>query len=157
MVPVDNPTLAILTDISIVISCMSRALKTFMVGIPDMLGISVGISDAVARGTEAVAWSSGCIPSPGPAWRTASGRHWTLPRPLARTLSTHDGKAPVLRYRANMTSESSCVQSFSKIFVACRSASRRAAFSLSFRAMLSNGRWRDEAGRIRSGPRMASL
>lgn len=46
-------------------------------------------------------------PRPGPDSRMASGRHCTLPWPLARMLSTHDGNAPVLLYRENMASESS--------------------------------------------------
>lgn len=95
--------------------------------------------------------------NPPPSLRNASGRHCTLPFPLANKLSTHKGNAPVVLYRAKMTSERSCVQSFSMRLAACFSASRRAALSASFFARLSNGRARDAAGRISSGPRMASL
>ena len=38
------------------------------------------------------------MPSPSSAARTDSGRHWTLPCPLARRLSTQLGKAPVSKY-----------------------------------------------------------
>lgn len=39
-------------------------------------------------------------PSIGPALRMWSGRHWTLPRPLASRLSTQFGNAPVSKYCA---------------------------------------------------------
>ena len=122
-----NSLRTLLMDVAIM-SCMSLPFKTFILCIPDICGIS----DAADRDTEAVTGLSGSIPSPAPAFSTSSGRHLTLPRPLASILSTQDGNAPVLMYRAKMTSESSCVQSFKRMFVACRSASRRAAFSLSF-------------------------
>lgn len=63
VVPVNNLVIAVLMDMSIVMSCMSGPLMRSVVGIPDTLGIS----DAAGRGIEAVACSSGSIPSPGPA------------------------------------------------------------------------------------------
>lgn len=66
------------------------ATVAMVVGAPPMLWC---IPLAFIPGAED--WLSGVMPSPGPAWRMLSGRHWTLPRPLASTLSTHDGKAPV--------------------------------------------------------------
>lgn len=38
------------------------------------------------------------MPSPGPASKTLAGKHCTRPRPLASRLSTHCGKAPVVKY-----------------------------------------------------------
>lgn len=149
----DDPDVAELMGVSMVMSCTSLR---FIMSMPGMLDMSDILDVAVDRPGTAAEFV-GSIPSPGPASRTLWGRHWTLPLPLAKILSTQAGKAPVLRYRANTTSESSCVQSFRRMFVASRSASWSAAASPRFRASDANGRWRDAAGRMRSGPRMASL
>lgn len=132
----DGWVLSELIDICMVMSCIS--LRS-MLGMPGMSDID-GISGMVVDCPSVVVGSSGSIPSPGPDSRMLSGRHCTLPWPLAKMLSTHDGKAPVSRYRANITSESSCVQSFRRIFAASRSAARSAATSSLLRANFANGR-----------------
>lgn len=119
----DGRDVAELIGDSMGMSCISRRFNMSMLGISDICGISEMVADAPG----AVVMFAGSIPSPGPDSRTLSGRHCTLPWPLAKILSTHDGKAPVLIYRANTTSESSCVQSFRRTFVAFRSAARSAA------------------------------
>lgn len=45
-------------------------------------------------------WFISSYPILGPAWSIYSGKHSTLPNPLARMLSTQFGKAPVSKYRA---------------------------------------------------------
>lgn len=117
-----------LTVVSLVMSCISLRFIMSRLDKLDRCGISGMVVDCPV----AVVMFSGSIPSPGPDLRMLSGRHCTLPWPLAKILSTHDGKAPVLIYRANMTSESSCVQSFRRMFVASRSAARSAVTSLLF-------------------------
>jgi len=124
----DDRTAAELIGVSMVMLCISCRLTISM---PGMLDIS-GISDLVVDCLGAAVGSVGSMPSPGPASRTLWGRQSTLPIPLAKTVSTQDGKAPVSKYRANTTSESSCVQSFRRIFVASRSASSRVATSSPF-------------------------
>lgn len=113
------------TGDSMGMSCISRPFNMSMLGISDICCISEVVADVPS----AVVVFFGSIPSPGPDSRALFGRHCTFPWPLAKILSTHDGKAPVFIYRANTTSESSCVQSFRRTFVAFRSAARSAASS----------------------------
>lgn len=119
----DGRTAAELICVSMSMLCISCRLTISM---PGMLDIA-GISDLVVDCSGATVGSVGSMPSPVAASRTLWGRQSTLPMPLAKTVSTQDGKAPVSKYRANTTSESSCVQSFRRIFVASRSASNRVA------------------------------
>lgn len=139
-----------------VMSCISLRFNMSMLGMSDISDID-GMSGMAVDCSTVVLDCSGSIPSPGPDSRMLSGKHSTLPWPLAKMLSTHDGNAPVFRYLANITSESSCVQSFRSMFVDSRSAARRALASPSLRANFAKGRLRDAAGRMRSGPRIASL
>jgi hypothetical protein len=124
----DGPDVSELIGESMGMSCISRS---FSMSVLNISGIC-GISDMVADGSDAVVMLPGSIPRSGPHSRMLSGRHCTLPLPLAKILSTQDGKAPVSIYRANMTSESSCVQSFRRTFIASRSTARSVASSSSF-------------------------
>ncbi|EKG15346.1 hypothetical protein MPH_07474 [Macrophomina phaseolina MS6] len=99
---------------------------------------------------------AGSMPSPAPAARMYSGRHRTLPYPLARRLSTQLGNAPVVRYSLKMSSETRWYQSDRRIGTASRSASCKAVSSVWFLARVSYGRGRCEDGWMTSGPRMAS-
>ena len=148
-----DSVITLFIDISVIMPCIFRALICFMFALSDILGISIVVDSEMAVSFGA----PGVMARPAAACKTSSGRQRTRPRPLASILSTHDGNAPVLMYLAKIVSESSCVQSLSSTFAACRSASRRRALSLLSRAKLSNGRVRDAAGRMSKGPRMASL
>ena len=104
-----------------------------------------------------VALTSSVRPNPGPASSIYLGRHSTLPRPLARILSTQLGKAPVSKYRLKIVSDRSCVQSFRRIDTASLSACSSCSRSTVLAATSSNGRRREGAGRTMRGPRIASL
>lgn len=78
----------------------------------DMVFVPIGGIDVAPITIGTVSGSCGSLaivdwrPSPGPAWRILSGKHWTLPFPFAKRLSTHWGNAPVLKYSSYISSES---------------------------------------------------
>lgn len=74
-----------------------------------IVGICITDVAIVAVGLWCVALTSSVRPNPGPASSIYFGRHSTLPRLLARILSTQLGKAPVSRYRLKIVSDRSCV------------------------------------------------
>jgi len=98
-----------------------------------------------------------CRLSPVPAASILDGKHCTLTCPFASRLSTQLGNAPVSMYWSYMVFERLWYQSVRSTGVAVLSAWKRALSWLSLAARLWNGRRRDGEGRIRSGPRMASL
>lgn len=81
---------------------MVEALMSIRLSIPDIV-VNIWLMDADVR----IAPRCSDIPA---AWSIELGRHSTLPCPLAKMLSTQFGNAPVLKYRDQTASDSSCVQ-----------------------------------------------